>query len=69
MEINPIIGRIDNMNKNLSFIALFMISIILVSILYQTFILGQHSIYNYLAIVVFVIFFIISVYDIRNAEE
>ncbi len=57
------------MNKNLSFIALFMISIILVSILYQTFILGQHSIYNYLAIVVFVIFFIISVYDIRNAEE
>ncbi len=57
------------MNKNLSLIAILMISIVLVILIYQTFILGQHSLYNYLAIVAFVIFFIISFYDMRNAEE
>lgn len=57
------------MNKNLSHIAVVMISIILVIIIYQTFILKQYTTYNYLGIVAFIIFLAISVYDVRNADE
>jgi hypothetical protein len=57
------------MNKNLSRIAVIMISIVLIILIYQTFILNQHSLYNYLGILAFAVFLIISFYDIRNAEE
>lgn len=57
------------MNKSLSRIAVVMISIILVILIYQTFILKQYSTYNYLGIIAFIIFLAISVYDMRNAEE
>jgi competence protein ComGF len=57
------------MNKNLSYIAVVMISIILVVIIYQTFILKQYTTYNYMGIVAFIIFLAISVYDLRNAED
>ncbi|MDY9924057.1 hypothetical protein [Methanobacterium sp.] len=57
------------MNKNLSRIAVLMISVVLVVLLYQTFILGQYSTYNYLAIIAFVVFLFISLYDMRNADD
>jgi hypothetical protein len=57
------------MNKNLSIIAVIMISIVLVILIYQTFLLGQYSTYNYLAIIAFVVFLFISLYDMRNADE
>jgi len=57
------------MNKNLSIIAIIMISIVLVALIYQTFILGQYSTYNYLAIIAFVVFLFISIYDMRNADD
>lgn len=57
------------MNKNLSIIAVIMISIVLVILLYQTFLLGQYSTYNYLAIIAFVVFLFISLYDMRNADD
>ena len=57
------------MNKNLSRIAVLMISVVLVVLLYQTFILGQYSTYNYLAIIAFVVFLLISLYDMRNADD
>jgi len=57
------------MNKNLSIIAIIMISIVLVALIYQTFILGQYSTYNYLAIIAFVSFLFISIYDMRNADD
>nr|WP_319373704.1 hypothetical protein [uncultured Methanobacterium sp.] len=57
------------MNKNLSIIAIIMISIVLVALIYQTFILGQYSTYNYLAIIAFVGFLFISIYDMRNADD
>jgi hypothetical protein len=46
-----------------------MISIVLVALIYQTFILGQYSTYNYLAIIAFVVFLFISIYDMRNADD
>ena len=57
------------MNKNLSIIAVIMISIVLVILIYQTFLLGQYSTYNYLAIIAFVVFLFISLYDMRNADD
>ncbi len=57
------------MNKNLSIIAIIMISIVLGALIYQTFILGQYSTYNYLAIIAFVVFLFISIYDMRNADD
>ncbi len=57
------------MNKNLSRIAVLMISLILVILIYQTFLLGQYSTYNYLAIIAFLIFLFISIYDMRNADD
>ena len=57
------------MDKKLSLIAGIMISIILMILVYQTFILKQSSTFNYLAILAFLIFLIISVYDMRNADE
>ncbi len=57
------------MNKNLSRIAVIMISIVLIILIYQTFILNQASMYNYLGIIAFVVFLIISFYDMRTAEE
>ena len=57
------------MNKNLSRIAVLMISVVLVVLLYQTFLLGQYSTYNYLAIIAFVGFLFISIYDMRNADD
>jgi len=57
------------MDKNLSRIAVLMISVVLVVLLYQTFILGQYSTYNYLAIIAFVVFLFISIYDMRNADD
>lgn len=57
------------MNKNLSFVAVLMISLVLVILIYQTFFLNQQSMYNYLGIVAFVIFLIISLYDIKNADN
>lgn len=57
------------MNKNLSIIAVIMISIVLVILIYQTFLLGQYSTYNYLAIIAFVGFLLISIYDMRNADD
>ncbi|MBI5460112.1 hypothetical protein [Methanobacterium sp.] len=57
------------MNKNLSRIAVLMISVVLVVLLYQTFILGQYSTYNYLAIIAFVVFLFISLYDMGNADD
>ncbi|HII83522.1 MAG TPA: hypothetical protein HA271_01495 [Methanobacterium subterraneum] len=57
------------MNKSLSILATILISVILVIIIFQTLVLGQHSVYNYLAIVAFLVFLFISIYDVRNAEE
>ncbi|MBI4814005.1 MAG: hypothetical protein HY802_06900 [Methanobacterium sp.] len=57
------------MNKNLSRIAVLMISVVLVVLLYQTFLLEQYSTYNYLAIIAFVGFLFISIYDMRNADD
>ncbi|NYB52677.1 MAG: hypothetical protein HVN35_08990 [Methanobacteriaceae archaeon] len=57
------------MNKNLSQIAVIMISIILIILIFQTFILNQNSMYNYVGIIAFAIFLIISIHDLKNAEE
>ena len=57
------------MNKDLSRVAVIMISVILVILIYQTFFLKQYLVYNYLGIIAFIIFLAISVYDMRNAEE
>lgn len=57
------------MNKSLSILATILISVILVIIIFQTFVMGQHSLYNYLAIVAFLVFLFISIYDVRNADE
>ena len=57
------------MDKNLSILAVIMISIVLVILIYQTFLLGQYSTYNYLAIIAFVMFLFISLYDMRNADD
>ena len=57
------------MNKSLSILATVLISVILVIIIFQTFVLGQYSMYNYLAIVAFLVFLFISIYDVRNADE
>lgn len=65
--LKPIRGL--SMNKSLSILATVLISVILVILIFQTLILGQHSMFNYLAIVAFLIFLFISVYDMRNADE
>jgi hypothetical protein len=57
------------MNKSLSILATILISVILVIIILQTFVLGQYSMYNYLAIVAFLVFLFISIHDVRNADE
>jgi len=57
------------MNKSLSILATVLISVILVIIIFQTFVLGQYSLYNYLAIVAFLVFLFISIYDVRNAAD
>jgi hypothetical protein len=42
--------------------------IILVILLYQTFVMGQYSTFNFLAILAFAVFLAISIYDWRNAD-
>ena len=42
--------------------------IILVILLYQTFVMGQYSTFNFLAILAFLVFLAISIYDWRNAD-
>ena len=57
------------MNKNLSRIAVILISIVLVILIYQTFILKQYLFYNYLGIVAFMVFLLISLHDLRNISD
>lgn len=57
------------MNKQLSTIAVVMISVILVILIYQTFILKQYLLFNYIGILAFIIFLAISLHDMRNAEK
>jgi hypothetical protein len=57
------------MDKNLSMVAVALISVVLVILIYQTFILNQNTMYNYLGIVAFVVFLFISIYDMKNSEK
>ncbi|CDG66089.1 MAG: hypothetical protein PWQ15_1891 [Methanobacterium sp.] len=67
--MNHIHQGTDTINKDLSLIAIILLGIILVALLYQTFLLGHYSTFNFMAILAFAVFLAISIYDWKNADS